>query len=60
LAAFGDQLVVSALLDDASLVHHDDAIGASGLAEAMGDDQRSATGYGDVGRPLEETGVAAA
>src|SRR5581483_8237556 len=38
-AADGQQLVVGALLDDASALQHDDLIGITDRGQAMGDDQ---------------------
>lgn len=44
MAAIAQQLGVCALLGDAALFDHDDAVGAADGAEAVGDDERGAPG----------------
>ena len=44
-AGGGEQLGVGAVLDEATVIHDQDAVGAAGQAEAVGDDDGSlATG----------------
>jgi hypothetical protein len=44
-AALGDEFGVAALADDAAMVHHHDAFQPLNGGEAMGDDDRRASGH---------------